>query len=144
MKMREDPMVFITHDPIDYTALRQQVQRPGAGAILIFEGTTRDNFEEKSVSELRYEAYEAMAVSEMEALRNRIQADHPETRVAMAHRLGVVGVCETSVVTVVSAPHRDEAYVVSRRVIDDLKQLIPIWKKEIYEDGSAWKANAGQ
>ena len=95
MKMREDPMVFITHDPIDYTALRQQVQRPGAGARLIFVGTTRDNFEEKSVSELRYEAYEAMAVSEMEALRNRIQADHPETRVAMAHRLGVEGVCET-------------------------------------------------
>lgn len=137
-------MVLITHDPIDYSELRQHVQRPGAGAILIFEGTTRDHFEDKSVSELRYEAYEGMALSEMAALRDRIEADHPEVRVAMAHRLGVVGVCETSVVTVVSAPHRDEAYVVSRRVIDDLKVLIPIWKKEIYADGSAWKANAGQ
>ena len=137
-------MILLTREPIDTTDLRAHVQRPGAGAVLVFEGTTRDNFERKAVAELRYEAYEAMALSEMAALRDRILADHPQARVAMAHRLGVVGVCETSVVTVVSAPHRDEAYAVSRRVIDDLKLQIPIWKKEVYTDGSAWKANAGQ
>ena len=107
-------MVLLTHTIIDPTPLRAFVQRPEAGAILSFEGCTRDNFEGKQVLELQYEAYESMAKKELTTLIASIQKEHPETRIAVAHRLGVVPIGETSVLTVVSAPHRDEAYTVSR------------------------------
>ena len=134
-------MITLCHHPIDPSPLRQYVQRPEAGAIISFEGCTRNNFEGLEVHELRYEAYETMAHKELSALKDRLEADYPQCRVAIAHRLGVVPVGEVSVLTVVSAPHRDVAYLVSRRAIDELKLQIPIWKKEIYSDGSSWKAN---
>ena len=134
-------MVLLTLTTIDPSPLRAFVQRPEAGAILSFEGCTRDNFAGKRVVELQYEAYESMAKKELSALIAAIQQEHPETRIAVAHRLGIVPIGETSVLTVVSAPHRDEAYTVSRRVIDQLKLQIPIWKKEIYTQGASWKEN---
>ena len=134
-------MIALTHDIIDTSILRTAVARDDAGAILVFEGTTRDHFEGKAVLELRYEAYETMARSEMLALKNHLEQEFPQALVAMIHRLGVVAIGETSVAIAVSAPHRDEAYLVSRKAIDMLKEQIPIWKKEIYSEGGAWKAN---
>lgn len=134
-------MIVLCRTPIDPTPLRARVMRPEAGAVISFEGCTRNNFEGKAVLELHYEAYESMARKELAALRDRLQAEHPQARVAIAHRLGTVPIGEVSVLTVVSAPHRDEAYLVSRRAIDELKLQIPIWKKEIYKTGGSWKAN---
>ena len=134
-------MIFLCEDPIDTKLLRDAVLHEKAGALLIFEGITRDNFEGKDVLELRYEAYEGMAMKELMRLKQELLVEHPSARLAMAHRLGVVGVKETSVVIAVSASHRDEAYQISRKAIDSLKSRIPIWKKEIYKDGTAWKAN---
>ena len=134
-------MIDLTHEIIDVSSVREAVIHEKAGAVLIFEGTTRDNFESKKVLELRYEAYEDMARKELSNLRDTLIQEHPKARVSIVHRLGVVGIGETSVAIAVSAPHRDEAYIVSRKAIDRLKSSIPIWKKEMYQEGASWKAN---
>ena len=134
-------MIRIQTDTIQSRELRDFVAHAKAGAVLIFEGTTRDNFEGKDVVELRYETYKEMAISTLKKLRDELIAGHPDVRVAIAHRVGVVPVQESSVVIAVSAPHRDLAYRVSRDAIDRLKREIPIWKKEIYADGGIWKEN---
>ena len=134
-------MIDITYEKIDVSMVRNAVVHDGSGAVLMFEGTTRNNFEGKQVLELRYEAYEEMARKELQSLVDSLQQEHPLSRVAIVHRLGIVDVGETSVVIAVSAPHRDKAYIVSRQAIDRLKSTIPIWKKEMYQEGASWKAN---
>jgi molybdopterin synthase catalytic subunit len=91
---------------------------------------------------LEYEAYPAMAVPVLEQIAAEIAKVVPEVRVAIVHRTGVVAIGEPSVVIAVSAPHRAQCYEASRMAIEALKARLPVWKKEIYEDGSAWKANA--
>lgn len=134
-------MIDLTYEKIDVSEVRNAVVHDSAGAVLIFEGTTRNHFEGKKVLELRYEAYEEMARKELRGLVHSLQVEYPTSRVAIVHRLGVVDVGETSVAIAVSAPHRDEAYTVSRKAIDRLKGTIPIWKKEMYQEGASWKAN---
>ena len=102
---------------------------------------TRDNFEGRRVLKLEYEAYPEMAVAEMKKIGNEIVQKWPDVRIAMIHTLGIVPVGEASVVIAVSSPHRDAAYAASRHGIDTLKARVPIWKKEIYQDGESWKAN---
>ena len=137
-----DEVIAITSLPIEPAALEAAVSRPEAGAVLIFSGVTRNNFERRSVTGLRYEAYEPMALLEMEAIRDEVLARWPGARVAMVHRIGPVDVGETSVVIAVSTPHRDACYAASRFAIDTLKERVPIWKKEQYADGAdAWKEN---
>ncbi len=134
-------MFALTSDPIDSRAVRAAVARPEAGAVILFEGTTRDHHDGKHVLRLEYEAYAGMAEREMARIGSEIRDRWPEARVAMVHRVGVVAVGEASVVIAVSAPHRDEAYSASRFGIDALKASVPVWKKEVYADGSVWKAN---
>ena len=135
-------MIAITPHPIDPAAVEAAVSRPEAGAVLTFSGVTRNNFDRRLVTGLRYEAYEPMAISMMEAIRDEALARWPGARVAMVHRIGQVDVGETSVVIAVSTPHRDACYAVSRFAIDALKARVPIWKKEQYADGAdAWKEN---
>jgi molybdopterin synthase catalytic subunit len=131
----------ISSDPLDSRALRARVSHPGAGAIVLFEGTTRDSFEGRAVQRLEYEAYEPMACREMERICAKVQERWPESRIAMAHRVGVVAIGEISIAIAVSSPHRGDAYLASRFAIDAVKAQVPIWKKEIYEDGTCWKAN---
>ena len=134
-------MIDLVYEKIDAHIVRKSVVHDGAGAVLIFEGTTRDHFEGKKVLELRYEAYEEMARKELQGLVHALEAEYPASRVSIVHRLGVVEVGETSVVIAVSAPHRDVAYIVSRHAIDRLKSSVPIWKKEMYQEGASWKVN---
>ena len=134
-------MIALTEGLIDISLVRAAVVHEQAGAVLIFEGTTRDNFEGKKVVQLCYEAYDDMAIKEMENLKDTLVTEYPMARIAMVHRLGIVGVGETSVAIAVSAPHREEAYIVSRKAIDRLKKTVPIWKKEVYEKGASWKEN---
>ena len=136
-------MVILTDDPLDPSPLRAAVARPGAGAILVFEGTTRDSFEGRRVRGLEYEAYLPLARAELRRILDELEAEHPELRLAVAHRLGPVPVGEVSVLVACSAPHRDLAYVASRAAIDRLKARVPIFKKERYDDDrAAWRANA--
>ena len=108
---------------------------------MLFVGVTRDNFEGRDVVRLEYEAYDALAIDQMQSIANEIAQRHPGARTAMVHRLGLVPVGEASIVIAVGTPHRAAAYEASRYAIDTLKERVPIWKKEIYGDGSAWKAN---
>ncbi|KAJ0965551.1 hypothetical protein J5N97_026689 [Dioscorea zingiberensis] len=127
--------------PIDVARYVNFVRDPAAGAIATFEGTTRDTFEGKRVVELRYEGYVPMASRQLRAICGAARETWPVRRVAAAHRLGTVGVGEASVFVAVSAVHRAEAMEACRYVIDEVKASVPIWKKEVYDDGEVWKEN---
>lgn len=135
-------MVTLTESLIDETALIDAVQQTGHGAVLVFRGVTRDNFDGRGVVHLEYEAYGPMALREMQGIVDAAESRWAGVRVAMTHRIGLVPLGEASIVIAVGAAHRGECYDASRFAIDTLKETVPIWKKEIYADGSAWKANA--
>jgi molybdopterin synthase catalytic subunit len=109
--------------------------------LLVFEGTTRNHHGGKAVRRLAYEAYRDMAIAEFEQIAAEACAISGPCNIAIVHRVGEVPVGETSVAIAVSTPNRDAAYAASRFTIDQLKLRASIWKKEIYADGSAWKAN---
>ena len=133
-------MFALTADPIDAAAVRAAVSDPRFGAILVFEGVGRDGPSSSRVVHLSYEAYPELAIPVMEAIA-AAAAERYGAKVAMVHRTGVVGVGEASLVIAVGTPHRGECYEASRYVIEQVKQRLPVWKKEIRSDGSEWKAN---
>lgn len=135
-------MFALTEAEIDVAAVRNAVGDGSHGAILVFEGVTRNHFEGRPVMELSYEAWPEMAIPQMEAIGAEIASKWPGTQCAMVHRTGVVPLAEASVVIAVSSGHRGPCYEASRYAIEQLKARVHIWKKEIYADGSAWKANA--
>lgn len=135
-------MVGLTQGPLNSAAIEAAVAWTGAGALLTFLGNTRDNFEGRAVLGLEYECYPEMAIAELEKIEAEIVSRWPRARVAMVHRLGEVGLGETSVVISVACPHRAAVYEASRYAIEQLKARVPIWKRERYRDGAAWKANA--
>lgn len=123
--------ITIGHNRIDVAALEREVSDASAGAIVSFTGTTRRDNAGRVVLRLEYEAYEPMALSEMRKLAVEAGARWKITRIAIAHRIGVVEIGETSVAIAVSAPHRAEAFEACRFAIDRLKEIVPIWKKSI-------------
>jgi len=129
-------------DPLDTAAITGSITRSTCGAELVFIGVTRDTFEGRQVTRLEYEAYAPLAIAEMDRIEAEVAERWPGAVCAMVHRTGVVPCGEASVVIAVGAPHRDAAYEASRFAIEALKARVPIWKKEVYADGSAWKANA--
>jgi len=128
----------LTTDPLDARRLEAAVAHAGAGAICTFTGVVRDNSRGKPVTELDYEAYGEMAVSEMRKIGDEIAEKWPEARVAMAHRTGRLQIGDASVVVSVSCPHRAEAIAACKWGIDRLKESVPIWKKEHAADGTYW------
>jgi len=130
--------IRIVRSRVDVTALEAAVADPAAGAICTFVGTTRENNVGRKVLRLEYEAYEAMALSEIRKLAEEAGRRWEITRVAITHRIGVVEIGETSVAIAVSAPHRAEAFEACRFAIDRLKEIVPIWKKEHFEGGEVW------
>lgn len=126
--------------PIDVGAVVDFVQGPGQGAVVLFLGQVRDATSERAVTHLDYEAYPEMALSEMRALARSVLEEHGAARVSLVHRTGRLAIGETAVAIAVSAPHRPAAFAACRWLIDTLKQRVPIWKKEWYEDGGAWIA----
>lgn len=134
-------MIKLQHERLDVGEIEAAVQSDKCGAVLVFVGRTRDNFEKKKVLRLEYEAYEKMALKEMQKIATKITEQWSNSLVAIVHRLGLVPIGEASVVIAVSTPHRDAVYEASRFAIEELKKNIPIWKKEIYEESAQWKAN---
>ncbi|RTE09284.1 molybdenum cofactor biosynthesis protein [Paenibacillus whitsoniae] len=131
----------ITYEAIDAASVAAKVNHPNHGASLAFIGTTRElTFGQRTVL-LEYEAYEPMALKTMAAIGEEIDTRWPGTLCAITHRLGQVAIAEASVVIAVSSPHRADCYEASRYAIERLKQIVPIWKKEIWEDGSEWKGS---
>jgi MoaE-MoaD fusion protein len=136
----------LSSEPIDASACQRRVAHPACGAITLFTGTTRDLNRGQRVVRLDYEAFDAMTGPEMARIFERClaalrsEAASPEVRVRMlcVHRVGTVTVGEPSVVIAVASPHREAAFRACRFLIDELKQTLPIWKKEIYADGHHW------
>lgn len=131
-------MSCLTLEPIDPRAVEARVSHPGAGAVVTFHGVVRDHNLGRQVSWLEYEAFAEMAEPAMEGIIAEVTRRWPVARAAMVHRLGRLAIGEASVVIAVSAPHRAEAFDACRFAIDALKASVPIWKKEVWADGSAW------
>lgn len=132
----------ITPAPLAVEPLLERVADPAAGARAVFVGTTRNSFHGKAVLHLEYEAYGPMAERTMHEIGMEIAERWPAvTGLAIAHRVGRVEVGEASVVVAVSAPHRREALAACGHGIDRLKAVLPVWKKEIFQDGSEWREN---
>jgi molybdopterin synthase catalytic subunit len=129
----------ITREPIDKLALEQRLLTGAAGAVVTFDGTVRDNTRGRRVVTLQYEAYEPMAVKELRRIGKEIHERWPEVeRIGIVHRFGELKISDSSVVIVITSPHRRAAFEASRYAIDRLKQTVPIWKKEVFEDGEEW------
>lgn len=116
------------------------VQAPDCGGINVFIGNVRNQTAGKSVSKLEFEGYEPMAISEMQKIAKQILERWPTNAVSIHHRLGHLEVGETAVIIAVAAAHRDAAFTACRFAIDTLKETVPIWKKEIFDDGEVWVA----
>ena len=129
----------ITREPIDKLGLEKRLLTGAAGAVVTFDGVVRDNTKGRLVTSLQYEAYEPMAVKEMRRIGVEIRERWPDVeRVGVIHRFGPMQISESSVVIVITSPHRGVAFEACRYAIDRLKQTVPIWKKEIFEDGEEW------
>jgi molybdopterin synthase catalytic subunit/sulfur carrier protein ThiS len=128
----------LVQGPIDVPALLAQVERPEAGAIASFVGTVRASSRDREVVHLEYEAYEGMAEEVMEQLAAALQVKYELCEVAIAHRVGRVGIGEASVAIAISAPHRQDALAACTEAIDTLKNTVPLWKKEVYQGGEEW------
>ncbi|HEX2491198.1 MAG TPA: molybdenum cofactor biosynthesis protein MoaE [Blastocatellia bacterium] len=129
----------ITREPIDKPGLEKRLLTGAAGAVVTFDGVVRDNTRGRRVVSLQYEAYEPMAVKEMRRIGAEIRERWPDVeRIGVIHRFGPLEISESSVVIVITSPHRHIAFEACRYAIDRLKQTVPIWKKEIFEDGQEW------
>jgi molybdopterin synthase catalytic subunit len=129
----------ITHDPIDIQAVNRKVANSEHGANLVFIGTTREWTHGRRTVILEYEAYIPMAIKSLTQLGADIATRWPGAKCAITHRIGPVQIGEASVVIAVAAPHRDDCYEASRYAIEQLKIIVPIWKREVWEDGAEWK-----
>lgn len=129
-------MVRLTREPIDYHALTEAVRRPECGAVALFLGTVRDLTGDRITTALDYEAYPEMAARKMAEIEADTRAQWPVGDIVLEHRLGHLEVGDVSVAVAVSSPHRDQAFAACRWAIDRLKEIVPIWKKEHWADGS--------
>ncbi len=129
-------MVRLTRDAIDYHALTEQVRRDHCGAVVTFLGTVRDLTGERTTVALDYEAYPEMAATKMSEIEADTRSRWPVGDIVLEHRLGRLDVGEVSVAVAVSCPHRHQAFDACRYAIDRLKELVPIWKKENWADGT--------
>lgn len=131
-------MITLTNEPLDIQHITQLAHSQEAGAINVFVGTVRANTQTKKVVRLEYEAYEPMAVSEIQKIVDAAKLKWPIQKIAVSHRTGILTVGEVAVVVAVSTPHRKESFEACQFIIDSLKKTVPIWKKEIFEGGEEW------
>jgi molybdopterin synthase catalytic subunit/molybdopterin converting factor small subunit len=129
---------LLSDEPLSLDRVVDEVRDEQAGAIATFTGTTRIQSRGRTVTHLDYEAYEGMAERVMAQIAEGLQARYELSAVAIHHRVGRVGIGETSVVIAVSAPHRQDALAACKDAIDELKERVPLWKKEVYSDGEEW------
>ena len=129
-------MIEITQGPIDHAAVTDRVRSNRAGAVCSFLGTVREMTGDRRTASLDYEAYPEMALKTMANLEAEARARWPILEIALVHRVGHLELGEISVVVAVSCPHRDQAFDACRWLIDTLKDVVPIWKKEVWADGT--------
>jgi molybdopterin synthase catalytic subunit len=128
----------LSDEPLDLDEVVRAVATPQHGGIATFTGVVRNHNHGKSIVRLEYEAYRPMAERKLAEIGARLALEHPGARLAIVHRVGKLAVGEAAVVIAASAPHRAAAFEVCRAAIDRLKESVPIWKKEIADDGEEW------
>lgn len=131
-------MIALTSDPIDVASALKYLQTTQAGAIDLFLGVVRDNTQDRPVDRLDYEAYDRMALSEMQKIADQAQQRWPLLSYVIIHRTGTLLIGEMAVLIGVATAHRADAFDACRYIIDTIKQTVPIWKKEIFTDGEVW------
>jgi molybdopterin synthase catalytic subunit len=133
-----EPIIQLTREPLNRDTLIRAVSHPGVGGIVVFEGVVRDNARGKQIRYLEYEVYPEMAEQQIRTIIAEAERRWGVERVAVAHRFGRLELGEASVIIVVAAPHRAEAFDACRYIIDTLKTTVPIWKKEVASNGEEW------
>lgn len=137
------PDVAVLDKPLDALAIRALVSDPAAGAIVVFEGTARNHHQNRVVESLAYEAFIPMAEAELQRLRTESMSRFGLCRCAIHHRIGTVRLLEAAVVIAVSSAHRKEALEAAAWLMDRIKEGVPIWKREEYQQGgNAWVEGA--
>jgi molybdopterin synthase catalytic subunit len=131
-------MVEIQETPIDVKNVIAAAESPDCGAVNVFIGTVRNYSRGKSIQRLEYEAYPEMAVKMIRRIIDESKQRWPVQRVSVVHRVGILPVGEVAVVVAVSTPHRQEGFQACQYIIDRLKEIVPIWKKEVATDGESW------
>lgn len=129
-------MIHLTREPIDAAALLANVNSPRAGAVVLFLGTVRELTGERRTASLDYDCYPEMAERKLRELEAEARARWPIVECAIVHRLGHLELAEASVAVAVSTPHRGDAFAAGQWLIDMLKKIVPIWKREQWADGS--------
>lgn len=136
--MNESPRFWLTEDVLDPIEVARRVDDPGCGAVVTFIGNVRQTNEGRDVHYLEYEAFPGMAEAKMAEIAREIDARWAIKQVAMVHRLGRCAIGEASIIIAVASPHRKEAFEACHYAIDRVKQIVPIWKREVWRDGAVW------
>jgi MoaE-MoaD fusion protein len=137
-------MILVTREPLNSEAITATVQRASNGGVVTFLGTTRNETGGRRVLYLEYEAYEGMAGKMLTRIAEEILDRWGIADVSIAHRFGRLEPGEVSMVVAVASPHRAAAFQACQYIVDRVKQNVPIWKKEVFEDGAAWVGIEGQ
>lgn len=140
----DDDVYRIMREVIRGEDLARELKAPQDGAAVTFEGIVRDNLHGRKTNYLEYEAYEPMARRKMAEIGEEARRKFPIDRIGIVHRVGRLEIGETSVAIVVTAAHRHAAFEACHFLIDRLKHVVPIWKKEYFEDGAVWAEGEGQ
>ncbi len=130
--------IQLTDTPIDHQVLLSLVMSPRVGGIVSFIGTVRNHTGGKSVTKLIFESYDVMAIKEMHKIADTCLSTWAIDSIVISHRKGELAIGETPVVIIVGAAHRGVAFEACEYAIDQLKKTVPIWKKEVFEDGEIW------
>lgn len=133
-----NPRIIITDEPLDADRVTQMVMSTANGGVVTFQGITRDQTGGRTVVRLDYEAYPEMAHKMLQQIFDEVEERWGITDMALAHRIGRLELGEASLVVAVGAAHRAEAFAAAMYAVDRLKEIVPIWKKEFFEDGSVW------
>ena len=138
----EDEQYFlVTENPLNASRLAELVRRDESGAVALFSGVARNESDGRRVLALEYDAYPEMAARKLREVAEEVRARWPITGIAIHHRIGRLAIGEASLLVAVSAAHRRESFEACQYAVDRVKQTVPIWKKEIWEDGEgAWVA----
>ena len=131
-------LIKITDSLIDPSNVIDLVKTPDSGAINVFIGTVRNSTKNRDVKQLEFEAYDTMAIKEIDKIIGQAKQKWPISSMAIHHRVGVLEIGDIPVVIAVSTPHRQQGFEACQYAIDTLKETVPIWKKEIFADGEQW------
>lgn len=130
--------IYIQQEALDPAMILESEVNPGDGSDILFCGRVRNNSRDKNVLYIDYQVYPEMAVKEMDKIADEAIVKWSLNRCVIVHRYGRVMPGESSIVILVSSPHREESYISSKYIIDEIKKRVPVWKKECYDDGSEW------